>query len=257
MPEDQRYLYSRSEPSIFTEIYFPKRAAYQAAIFNALQAGMDKERVKNYLNDNLEGLLVELQDYPYLFNPHAYEDTSPTVSKEVTLQEARKRIAMYRSPFYGWSLYEVDGFFLGKRKRVYEERTQVVRITFRFQSRFRKRAVSLGYLDVWRAVMTFAMAEYGEVDHWDPWNPSAKERFLARYEPWPEDRRTFTERYFVPIGKEVAKFIDDRALLVFGYLVRNFWKEVIAQGRREEEIWVANIYNVHVNVVKRAVPPLG
>ncbi|KKU59231.1 MAG: hypothetical protein UX81_C0011G0020, partial [Parcubacteria group bacterium GW2011_GWA2_47_12] len=33
MPEKTQYIFARSEQSIFSEIYFPKRAAYQDTIF--------------------------------------------------------------------------------------------------------------------------------------------------------------------------------------------------------------------------------
>lgn len=49
---------------------------------------------------------------------------------------------------------------------------------------------------------------------------------------------------------EVVKWIDDCALFVFGYLVRKFWKEVVKQRSREDEIWVTSFLNLDINAVK-------
>ncbi len=49
MTEKTRYVFARSEQSIFSEIYFPKRAAYYGTIFNALRYGYREAVVKRYL----------------------------------------------------------------------------------------------------------------------------------------------------------------------------------------------------------------
>jgi hypothetical protein len=124
------YAFTRGERGIFAEIYFPRRVAHQGAIFTALQRGHSTSVVRTYFRDNLTDILEELRDYPFIFDPYRYRRRRPrTVETEDAL--ARKRIDMYRSPFSGWSMYQVDGVFINPRGRVYEEATQVVRIMFR------------------------------------------------------------------------------------------------------------------------------
>lgn len=84
MPEKTRYIFARSEQSIFSEIYFPKRAAYYGTIFNALRKGYDEEVVKIYLRDNVQELLNDFRDYLALFDQNlnvvrrVESDTTPT-----------------------------------------------------------------------------------------------------------------------------------------------------------------------------------
>lgn len=98
MPEKTQYTFARSEQSIFSEIYFPKHAAYQGTIFGALQKGYSGEVVKIYLKENVQELLTEFKDYPALFDPNDYTRVR-RVKTPVSVAEAEKRIEMYISPF--------------------------------------------------------------------------------------------------------------------------------------------------------------
>lgn len=249
-PEEPRYVFGRGENAIFTEIYFPRHAAYQAPIFTALQRGYNPQIVREYLMDYVGGLLVELAAYPHLFNPYRYRRKQPQ-QKGTELQQAEARIAMYRSPFRGWSLYQVDGVFFNRRGRVYEEAAQVVRIMFREESSLRRRAEAAGCSDVLRAIREWIMSQPVMLGENEAWNTQEQERFLSRHEPWVRNKREFAQQYFEHVVKETSKWIDDCALFIFGYLVRIFWKEVLAGKIREEEIWITSFFNLTVNVVKR------
>ena len=61
----------------------------------------------------------------------------------------------------------------------------------------------------------------------------------------------FVEQYFVPVAQEVAKWMDDCWLFMFGYLVRQFSERLLNVGFPEEEIWVANFYNLTVNIMQQ------
>lgn len=211
--EEPRYVFSRGESSIFTEIYFPRHAAYQAPIFTALQKGYSPQVVREYLMDYAGGLLVELVAYPHLFDPYRYRRRQPR-EKGTELQQAEARIAMYRSPFRGWSLYQVDGVFFNRRGRVYEEAAQVVRIMFLEESSLRRRAQAAGCSDVLRAILEWTMNRPATLTEGEAWSTQEQERFLARHEPWVPDRRVFTEQYFERIVKETSRWIDDCALFV-------------------------------------------
>ena len=48
--------------------------------------------------------------------------------------------------------------------------------------------------------------------------------------------------------------IDDRALFVFGYLVRQFWENVLSEKMYEAEIWVTSLFDQLLNVIRRVEP---
>ena len=246
------YHLARSERGISTEIYFPRKAAYQGAIFDALRLGYKEGIVKQYLEKNAKALLGELGgDYPRLFNPHRYGESPLNKSEKLSPGMAKKRIGMYKSPFQGWSMYTVDGVFFGEDDKVFEETTQVVRLMFRFRSSFQAEAEAAHAKDVPRAILFWVMARRGRLNEHVAWNADEEERFLEELTPWPVGKLAFAKTYFIPIVKEVQKWIDDCALFLFGYLVRSFSAQVLAEGMYEEEIWIASFFHFTLNVVRR------
>lgn len=91
------YMFTRGERALFVEIYFPRKTVYQDAIFTALKEGVDEEKVKGYFRDEIGPLLIELEEYPHLFDPGYYRlARAPRRAREPTQEEALERIAMYR-----------------------------------------------------------------------------------------------------------------------------------------------------------------
>ncbi len=246
------YVFSRSERSIFTEIYFPKRAAYQGAVFDALRFGLKERSVKKYLCENVEALREEFQNLPAILDPHEYA-TSQRRKTIPSIKETLARIRLYRTPFYGWSMYSVDGVFLGKRGKVAEEATQVVRIMFRFQSSAKiQAATSEAHChDVLRSILFWVIAQQGRLDDHKGWSDAEKAQFIQRHEPWPDNKRAFVEQHFTEISKEAAQWSGDRALFIFGYLARKFWERVLEEKMFEAEIWVASFFDQQLNVIER------
>ena len=256
MPEPEtRYPFARSERGIFCEIYFPKRAAYMGKIFDSLRYGLNEKVVKKYLHRNVQALLDEFRSYPALFDPNNYSTTKPRTTSS-SLEEARERIEMYKSPFAGWSIYSADGVFFieiekeGKVK-MDEEAVQVVRIMFRFKSSFKTQAEEANCNDVLRSILFWVIGQQGRLHK--AWSAEEKRKFIARHEPWSKHKKVFAEQYFTDIAKEVTRWIDDRALFVFGYLVRQFWEHVLAEKMYEAEIWVSSLFDQLLNVVKREI----
>lgn len=252
MPEKTRYTFARSEQSIFSEIYFPKHAAYQGTIFDALKYGYSEKVVKDYLTTNVQELLTEFKDYPALFDPNDYTRVR-RVKTPVSVAEAEKRIEMYISPFKGWSIYGVDGvFFDDKTGKMYEEAVQVVRIMFRFESSYTETAEQAGYGDVLRCILFSVIAKQGHLNEHKRWGKAEERRFLTSHEPWQKKKRAFVKRYYAPIVQEVNRWIDDRALFIFAYLVRQFGEKVLTEQLYEKEIWVTNLFSQNLNIVRRA-----
>ena len=126
------YLYTLRHPGLFAEFYFPKRIVYQSDIVTALEDGVDELRVKKYLSGCARELLKELAAYPYMLDPQRYAGRR---AETISVADIKKRVEMYRNPFFGWSSYSVEGAFLNTEiKELQDELTQVVRVIFRFES---------------------------------------------------------------------------------------------------------------------------
>jgi hypothetical protein len=250
---DPKYVFSRGERGVFAEIYFPKKAEFQGTIFRALQDGYKEATVKTSLERNLSALVADFADYPAdLFDPYRYGIIQKPKRPESPAAKARKRIAMYVSPFKGWSMYEVDGVFFNRRGRPYEERTQVVRLMFRFQSPHLRLARKRNCEDVLRAILYFIIGTRGHISEEMVWSEGCKQRFLRMHE-WPDSvKKGFAERNFARIAKSTLKWIDDCALFTFGYLVKEFSQQVLQTGRLEEEIWVTSFFDLTLNVIQKS-----
>jgi hypothetical protein len=263
-PETESIISYEFEPgkrSIFAEIYFPKKIAYQGAIFKALRRGLNEKLVRGELVDFAQLLLeTELSVYPHWFDPERYK-TTELRTKRPTVEQAKERMAMYASPFYGWSMYEVDGVFLSTRKRrgnrqIDEERTQVVRLIFAFNHRVEKRATKAGHLDVYRAILYWVMSVYGHTEHDVFWGEGEMQRFLARRSDWSPEKRRYAKRLYKELAATITKWIDDCGLFIFGYLVRALWNQIVfltqigEEAKLEDEIWVSSIFHFNINVMK-------
>ncbi len=255
------YEFEPGKRSIFTEIYFPKKVAYQGAIFEALSNGLDEERVRMRLIKLAQLLLeTELSVYPHWFDPDRY--TSSESSKvRPTLEQAEARMKMYTSPFHGWSMHEVDGVFLAKKgqdgkQRIDEERTQIIRLIFVFNHDEEKVAIEAGHLDVYRAILYWVMSIYGHTDYDAYWSDGEMGRFLGRHQEWKADKRRYAEENYKRLAGSITKWIDDCGLFIFGFLVRELWKRVVQvaeaeEGKKlEDEIWVSSIFHFNINIMK-------
>ncbi len=249
------YFFNSSERSLFVKIYFPKRAAYYGAIFGALSKGYDEDIVKRYLQEIAPALINEFQAFPDLFKPSRY--TSPKFSrKPPSVDEVLKRIEMYTSPFKGWSTYSVDGVFFDNAGKPIEEATQVVRLMFRFKSSFAKQAIKEGCHDVLRAILFWVISQHGRLYSHKVWGKEEQSQFIARHKPSPRQQLAFAKEHYADIALEIGKWLDDREIFIFCYLVRNFWRKVVREGMREDEIWVTSLFDLVLNVVKPTKPDI-
>jgi len=256
MPTAEKvYFFNSSERSLFVEIYFPKRAAYYGAIFGALSKGYDEKLVKKYLLDYAPALINEFQAFPDLFKPSRYTSTKFSRTPP-TVDEVLEQIEMYKSPFRGWSTYSVDGVFFDDTGKPIEEATQVVRLMFRFESSLAKLAIEEECHDVLRAILFWVISQHGRLYSHKVWGKEEQAQFIARHKPWPKQQLAFAKKYYADIALETGKWLDDREIFVFCYLVRNFWRKVVREEMREDEIWVASLFDLVLNVVKPTKPDI-
>jgi hypothetical protein len=251
MKPPAKYVLSSSDSGSAAEIYFPKRAAYQGAIFDALRKGFYEREVKEYLALNAAELIDELRDWAQILEPLKYTSDRP-LFRQLSAQDVKARIEMYRSVFKGYSVYSVDGvFFSEDTQTVYEEAIQVVRLMFRFESQLEAEAKRTDCKDMLRSLSRWLIDYDIRLNHHYSWAPQEKERFLAEHTHWPASQLAFAEQHFEAVAKEVEKWTDDCGLFVFGFLVRKFSKNVLVQGMSEEVIWVVSSYDPCMNVVRR------
>ena len=255
MPEPvTSYVYRRGQHGIFSEVYFPRRVAAQGTIFTTLQEGHEESIVKEYLSIHAEKLLEEIKEYQQMFDPHQYDEKRKKKQAPFSVEGARERIAMYKSPFYGWSNYVVDGVFWGKKEgqeRMIEEATQLIRMMFLFDSTFTERARTVQCQDVLRAMIFWTITKQVLINQKTLWEREEQVRFIKEHEPWKKEKLAFAKQYFAPVAKEVAKWMDDCWLFMFGYLVRQFSERLLSVGYPEEEIWVTNFFNLTVNIMQQ------
>jgi hypothetical protein len=251
MKQGARYILSSSDSGTSAEIYFPKRAAYQGAIFDAVRTGFYEQEVKGYLALNAAELIEELRDWGQVLDPLKYASDRP-LFRALSVQEVVARVQMYKSVFKGYSMYTVDGvFFSEETQTIYEEVTQVLRLMFRFASQLEEEAKKSNCKDMLRSLSCWLIDYDIRLNCHYSWAPSEKERFLAEHVHWPESQLAFADRHFESVAREVEKWTDDCGLFVFGYLVRKFSKNVLIQNMSEEEIWVVSSYDPCMNVVRR------
>jgi hypothetical protein len=256
MIHPSRHVLGSNDAGISTEIYFPKKAAYQGAIFDALREGFFEKEVIGYLLANADFLVDELRDWSEILNPRKYAGAITTPAGRHTPEEARTRIAMYRSVFKGYSVYTVDGvFFSQETQTVYEEATQIVRLMFRFESELEGQAQETPYKDMVRSLIYWLVDYDVRLDQHYSWAAAEKERFLAEHRHWPASHLDFAARSFESLAKQVEKWIDDCGLFIFGFLVRKFSENVLKQNLSEEQIWVVSSFDTCVNVVKQKQAP--
>lgn len=263
MPE-RKYDFRRSDRGLLVEIYFPYRAAYQGNIFDSLEKGVHEDKVRHELKQALDsGLLLDLHDYQRMLDPDHYQDQSKQrrgTARQQRHKGAEERIALYQSPFTGWSLYTVHGnFWNPKSQELVEEATQVIRIIFRFRRRdgvsdtfdFDRAAEQQNCRDVTRAIILWTITDRYRIDSWREWHVQAKETFLQTRNSWNGDKQAFAEQYFTEVSREVVHWLDDCDLFIFGYLVRSFARHVLEREKHEQEIWVTSLTDLNINVIER------
>lgn len=271
------YVFQPRDPAIYCEIYFPHKAAYQGAIYNALLAGRDPDIVRKYLKKSLDqGLFAELASYPNLLDPDLYSGRKRKITGDDKAR-AEARIDQYRSSFAGWSMYTVAGVFFGEavnapadlrptqRFEAVEELVQVLRLIFRFSKRdldqasdpLLAAASAADCTEIYRMIVFRTVSRLNRVTGLNPWADSERDRFLKQHAHWKtpklKPKYEFAQKYFCQIAYEAEHWLDDCSLFVFGFLVRKFYQEVLQQqiDKQEAEIWVTSFLDLSVNVTAR------
>ena len=204
-----------AEPGMLVEVYFPKKAAYQGALFAALVKGLDQQAVKKYLTRHMSRVRHLVR--PKLSVPLA------------------KRVGSYRQVFHGYSMYEVDGVFRGQVTS-YEERTQVLRLLFKPEYHAHLKDIDDEALpQVYEYIRRFRQIPISITD-----NPIEHFKTFERIKTLSKQEKQALQA--------VLEWSEDIHLFVFGYLLGRFTE---IGGLKEEEIWVTSYRSAVVNVISR------
>ena len=119
------YRFNYGEPGLFVEIYLPKKAVYQGALYDTLTEGFDLEAVKRHFTESDQDVRSFLKGN--------YEFRNFT----------KERVQQLSPSYEGYSLYELDGVFRSHSSQsrpdervsqrgyqLFEERVQVIRLMF-------------------------------------------------------------------------------------------------------------------------------
>lgn len=207
------------EPTVFVEIYLPKRTLYQPLLFDILTKGFDLDYVKKHFwsKSKRKSIVSFLSGNPAWANFDKFY-----VDK---LQEF----------FVGYSLYEVDGVYKGQERNnpIIEERTQIVRLVFRIDvAQVLKESRSL--LNDYEA--RALIGDYLRFHHRGKTEEvldKAKKAILDVVEDWREQIGFFTFGYII---FELCSGIESL-----------FEQDQIP--KTEEEIWVTHLADVELDRV--------
>lgn len=232
-----RYIYHNDVPGIYAEVYLPKRAKYQGAIYDALEEGFAEETVRTYLQAHEEELREEFRDY------RDFDGKRPLLGD--TSEEALDRISRYRSTFEGYSLYDVNGSFRGL-----EESVQVVRIMFQCpDSVIPQPRTGDDHSRMLRTLIGWYL-DRNSLDH------RTGVMFQEFTRACPEVSHppfNLTLGQFDPVLRRVQDWIDSCALFIFCYFVRRFCQRVLETQSYEEQVWVTSFFNLSINIMTREV----
>ncbi|HVS79889.1 MAG TPA: hypothetical protein VHF05_02830 [Candidatus Paceibacterota bacterium] len=111
-----------------------------------------------------------------------------------------------------------------------------------------------GYPDVYRSILSFILAEYAHTDNYRVWEEIEFQRLLQRQSFWNEKKTEFARELYIILAPKMAKWVVDCGLFIFGYLVREFWNKIVDLNKKrgaplEDEIWVASIFHLSINVM--------
>lgn len=238
---DLHYQMFRGEAGVFAELYLPKKAHYQGVLYDTLTEGFSIDRVRSHFIEHRFDVENYLADAKILYN---LSDLAEPEDIQLT------PVAVENMPdlFFGYSMYEVDGVFRGKSQSqvVVEERTQVIRMMFRFDV---DRCLSdLDLSSTEKDSANLAGEAYLRSHHW------RRDLFNRDYLQLPS--AGLTAQQLDQITIRVARWARYICIFVFGFIVFKVCKrinELFANellDHPEEEIWVTFFWNLVINRIR-------
>jgi hypothetical protein len=208
---------------------------------------LTEEKVKKYLKECARRLLTELADYPSILDPGRYEGKK---KEALNVTDVKKRIEMFKSPFFGWSTYSVEGAFLNTRTgELQDELTQIVRVIHRFDSDLAE-AKKKEYGRVVQSITSWLLMNYYHRIASPPYGETHIQQFVGEHPFFSVQEIAYIKGNYAAIATEILEWYENCVLFTFGYLAKHFWERVAAAGMREDEIWVTSLLNLGVSVIR-------
>jgi len=218
------YRFLHYEPALFLELYLPKKALYQGTLLESLTKGFRVNNVREHFkttDPKKRRQINEMLDYESLRN---YTDD---------------RIDKMKPIKWGYSIYDVDGvFFSEDEERIIEERTQVIRIMFRFSQEHLMKECGIKTEDEYLSMREFIQSC---VEH----SERKRDKDIGKDDTELEAK----------VREYIDIWIDDVALLMLGYIVFNICADIKERFDKkeleymEQEIWVSTFGNLQINRV--------
>lgn len=213
-----------SEYGIYVELYLPKHAKLQGALYTTLTDGFKHKIVKkHFLNSNKRPKIIELLRH------HKYEEWTNYTEAYVDSLD---------SLYKGYSMYEVDGVFKPDvGEHVDEERTQVIRLMF-----------LPGKLD---EMFTEMEVEFGSEEHQNLVNSVGNFLRIAGHKQ-SREKATGKERKLLDY---VYDWYIAVGFFLFGFVVFEICSKIEAlvssgEATQEQEVWVSSFWHFTVNRIE-------
>lgn len=242
MADKRRYRVNRNEPTIFVELFLPKRAEFEDVLFETLRTGFQLDDVKRRLHELHSGDEAGRKRFKS-FAAGCWWMLGDWLTND--------EIDAFPRLFQGYTLYDVGGVYLKSMENrpgdpdsnwvPQEETTQVVRLIFKYDcSNLNARGI-----DAARAVLhnPFSDIAIGA-------NPERLERMSA------EERRALVS---------LAPWIRRVGWFLYGYLLYDLCETILRRSDAEEsgdsfrdalralkqdEIWVTSLWNLNVEMIE-------
>jgi hypothetical protein len=229
------YKYNRYDPGIFMELYLPKKAEYQGILYDTLTGGFLIENVISHLKRHWDKI-TNLMGGSY---------TSRIKSK--------KQLEQISSVFSGYSMYEVDGvFFNPSNKQIVEEKTQVIRLMFRFD------------VDELMGALGRMSKQTKEIQHQIALTITGdflacftnKANFASSHEDEYSKKWPAHQDFIKTVISKLHHFELSMAMFILGYVVFEICEKIKLLHRTnrrqpEEEIWITSFWNLRINRITK------
>lgn len=252
MPSVLQYQVHSNEPSIYVEVYLPKKARLQGVLYNTLTAGFSVETVRDYFRDLDRPGNEEKKEMVRRVSSPGWT----VLREDLTPDEIEK----FPRLFFGYSMYEVEGVFLKQVKngpvedddcfeRV-EEVTQVIRMIFKYSCANEKHDT----IDYIKAAMRDPLSEIGTID----------ENYFDQ--GWIKNMNTEVRSALQPFYQWV-RYVG---WFLYGFLLYNVCEGIVELCKQapsaehkdagtpakeppeqQDQIWVTSLWNLNVNVIDR------
>lgn len=228
-----QYRYNRYDPGVFMEIYLPKKSEYQGILYDTLTSGFRTKNVITHLKKHLLDI-----------NRLMGESYNSKIRKLTDLDK------MIGPIFYGYSLYEVDGVFFDDANKVVEERTQVIRLMFRFDVNVLMERIGGKIYEQQHQIAITIVDDYLQST---AVKPSFSELHFESYlKKWP-DEKAFLRKLI----KALEAWEFNIAMFVLGFVIFKICEKIKllhAKNKKkpEDEIWITSFWNLRINRICRA-----